>query len=49
MEARQTETDQKVSGVDAAAADRTRGEGAAAERHHRRAPIAQHQQQRQKR
>jgi len=46
VEARQAETDQKVSGVDAAAADRTRGEGAAAERHNRRAPIAQQRQKR---
>jgi len=42
MEARQAETDQKVSGMDAATADGKGGEGAAAERHHRRAPIAQH-------
>jgi len=42
VEARQAETDQKVSGVDAATANRKGGEGAAAERHHRRAPIAQH-------
>jgi len=42
VEARQAETDQKVSGMDAATADRKGGKGAAAERHHRRAPIAQH-------
>jgi len=42
VEARQAETDQKVSGVDAATTDRTGGKGAAAERHYRRASIAQH-------
>jgi len=42
VEARQAETDQKVSGVDATTADRTGGEGTAAERHHCRASIAQH-------
>jgi len=42
VEARQAETDQKVSGMDVATANREGREGAAAERHHRRAPIAQH-------
>jgi len=42
VEARQAETDQKVSGMDAATADRKGGKGAAAKRHHRRTPIAQH-------
>lgn len=41
VEARQAETDQKVSGVDAAAADRTGGAGTAADRHHRRTTVAQ--------